>query len=42
MTGPYHVDVNIVFERPALERFVQLAREALSYPPTLVSAAHTT
>jgi len=48
LAGPYHDDVNIVFERPALERFVQLAREALELqppkdaatdPPKLVSVA---
>lgn len=51
MSGPYQDDVNIVFERPALERFVQFADEALKLPlpentaidpPKLVSVAQTT
>jgi hypothetical protein len=50
LTGPYHDDVNIMFERPVLERFLQLAREALELPvpqdarvdpPKLVSTART-
>jgi hypothetical protein len=46
MSGPHKDDVNIVFERPALKRFVKLAHEALKLqlpedtaiePPKLVS-----
>jgi hypothetical protein len=46
MSGPRHDDVNIVFERPVLKRFVKLVHEALKLqlpedtaidPPKLVS-----